>query len=214
MVDKIDRPEAPAPWRIKEPGRTKDDRPSQQQQESKEQKKERFEKRAEGRWQKFDSRTMIIKPMRIALRDIRSLRFRNVTFHGGIVTIEGDLEWMNGRITEGAMLVLAGIEEYMRVKRLPLNAEVPREIWARTDPVEIGIPQERTPSGSFSIEEMEQAEEEEAAEVKRPSFKLLETLGLVNKDTGAFQWATLVLYLLIAVGLALAIHGLLTMTRT
>ena len=80
MVDKIDRPEAPAPWRIKEPGRTKDDRPSQQQEESKEQKKEKFQKRSEeGTWKKFDSRTMTIKTMRIPLRDIRGFRYRNAT---------------------------------------------------------------------------------------------------------------------------------------
>ena len=77
MVDKIDRPEAPPTWRVKEAKRTQDDRPSHQQQESSEKKKEKFEKRSEGKWQKFDGRTLIIKPMRIPLRDIKGILFRN-----------------------------------------------------------------------------------------------------------------------------------------
>ncbi len=213
MVDKIDRPEAPAPWRIKETGRTKDDRPSQQQQESKEKKKEKFEKRAvEGTWQKFDTRTMVIRPVSVPLHTMKGILFRNVTMHSGMVTLEGDLQWADGRVTEGALIRLAGFEEYMRAKRLRAGAEVPRELWAKGDTVEVGIPQERGHSGSFAIEEIEREVIEEREKPRRTSPLAL--LGLVNKRTGKFQWSMLILYVLVATGLALAIHALLTMTRT
>lgn len=213
MVDKVDRPEAPPTWRIKEPSRTKDDRHSQQQEESKEQKKKKFEKREEGRWQKFDSRTMVIRPIRIALRDIRTILYRNVNFHSGITTLECDVHYTNGRTTEGAIIRLGGFEAYTRVKRLQPGSEVPRELWAKSDPIEVGIPQERGYGGAFPGEELERdlAQREELP--KRKSISWLSLIGLKSKKTGKFQWATLILYLLIATGLGLAIHAILTMTR-
>ena len=99
-----------------------------------------------------------------------------------------------------------------RAKRLRHGKEVPREMWAKTDPIEVGIPQERTPSGSFPVEEIEQ-ELAEQQEKKPPRRSLLAMLGLRDKTTGRFQWAVLILYVLIATGLALAIHAMLTMTR-
>lgn len=215
MVDKVDRPEAPPAWKIKEPARTKDDRRSRQQEESKEQKKEKFEKQGgEGQWRKFDSRTMVIKPMRIPLRDIKGFRFCSVTIHSGVATMEADLEWTTGRITEGTMVRLGGFDEYIKAKRLRAGDVVPREMWAKNDPLEVGIPQARGPSGSFPIHEMEQ-EQRVAAQRKQPAMKKswLSMIGLRSKTTGQFQWSTLILYIIIATGLGLALHALLTMTR-
>jgi len=213
MVDKVDRPEAPAPWKIKEPARTKDDRRSRQQEESKEQKKEKFEKRSEGGWQKFDSRTMIIKSVRVPLRDIKGFRFCSVMMHSGVATMEADMEWSTGRMTEGAMVRLGSFDDYIKAKRLQLGDLVPREMWAKNDPVEVGIPQARGPSGAFSMKELEQESrrtKEKKGEIKR---SWLATMGLKNKRTGQFQWSMLILYIIIATGLGLAIHALLTMTR-
>ena len=213
MVDKVDRPEAPPTWKIKEPARTKDDRRSRQQEESKEQKKEKFEKqREEGRWQKFDSRTMVIKPVRVPLRDIKGFRFCSVTMHSGVATMEADLEWTSGRITEGTMLRLSGFEDYVKAKRLSVGNMVPREMWAKEDPLEVGIPQVRASSGSFAAKELEREDRE--ARRQRPQVKrsLLTAIGLKNKRTGQFQWSMLILYGIIATGLALAIHALITMT--
>ncbi len=215
MVDKIDRPEAPAPWVIKQADRAKDDRPSQQQQETAEHKKEKFEKKAqEGRWQKFDSRTMIMKPMRVALKDIRNFRFRGVTIHGGLATMEGDLEWAHGRTTEGVLVNVGGFEEYLHLKRLKPGSEVPREFWSKSDPLDVGIPQERSPSGSFVMAELEQEEITEQRATHAPRTSWLTAVGLVDNRTGKFQWPMLILYLIIATGLTLGLHALLTMTRT
>jgi hypothetical protein len=216
MVDKVDRPEAPPTWKIKEPARTKDDRRSRQQEESKEQKKEKFEKRAsEGRWQKFDSRTMVIKPIRVPLRDIKGFRFCSVTIHSGVATMEADMDWVNGRITEGTMVRIGGFEEYVKANHLSVGEGVPRELWAKSDPLEVGIPQEKAPSGSYAAKELErEAEEERKKKQAIPKKRsLLAMIGLKNKRTGEFQWTMLIFYLLIATGLGLAIHALLTMTR-
>jgi hypothetical protein len=214
MVDKVDRPEAPPTWRIKEAKRTQDDRPSQQQQESAEKKKEKFEKRNEGTWQKFDSRSMIVKPMRIPLRDIKSVIFRNVTMHSGITTMEGDLHWTSGRVTEGAMFGIGGFDEFVKAKRFQPGQEVPREVWAKSDPLEVGIPQERAPSGPFAMEEIErQVAAKRTGTPPRKKRGLLSMLGLIDANTGQFQWAVFILYAIIAIGLALGIHALLTMTR-
>lgn len=127
--------------------------------------------------------------------------------------MEADMDWANGRVTEGAMVRLGGFEEYVRAKRLRSGEEVPRELWAKSDPLEVGIPQEKTPSGSFAAKELEREAEE--AKKKPPPTKrsLLTAIGLKNKRTGEFQWSMLILYLIIATGLGLAIHALLTMTR-
>lgn len=213
MVDKIDRPEAPAPWRIKEPSKTKDDRPSQQQEESSEKKKEKFEKRTEERWQKY-SREVIVKPLKIPLREIKELRYRNVTIRSGITTMECDVIWINGRTTENALITLGGIESYTKAKKLALGAIVPRELWAKSDPIEIGIPQEVSSSGKFTVEELRREDEEIRAKKQKAKYPILVKLGLINKDTGNFQWPVLILYLIVATGLGLAIHAALTMTRT
>jgi hypothetical protein len=216
MVDKVDRPEAPVPWKIKEPAKTKDDRRSRQQEESKEQKKEKFEKRAsEGKWQKFDSRTMVIKPIRVPLRDIKGFRFCSVTIHSGVATMEADMDWVNGRVTDGAMVRIGGFEEYVKAKHLSIGQDVPRELWAKSDPLEVGIPQAKTPSGSFAVQELEREAQEAKKKAPPPTPKrsLLSAIGLKNKRTGEFQWTMLIFYLLIATGLGLAIHALLTMTR-
>lgn len=214
MVERIDRPDAPQPWKIKETGRTKDDRPSQQQEESKEQKKKKFEKRAgEGTWKKLGGRTMVIKQMRVPLRDIKAMRYRNVTMHSGIVTLEADMEWQSGRTSEGVVVRLGGLDTYMKVKHLKIGGEVPREFWALADPLEIGIPVESASSGSFNTEELEREAVNAQKETRKKDHSLLELLGLKSKVTGTFQWAVFFLYIIIALGIGLALHALLTMTR-
>lgn len=215
MVERIDRPDAPQPWKIKETGRTKDDRHSQQQEESKEQKKKKFEKRAEGdAWKKMGGRTMVIKPMRVPLRDIRAMRYRNVTMHSGVVTLECDMEWHNGRTSEGVVVRLAGLDAYMKVKRLKIGDEVPHQLWALADPLEIGVPVESSSSGSFNTEEIgREAAAAQRKEAPRSSRSFLELIGLKSKVTGKFQWAVFFLYIIIATGIALALHALFTMTR-
>jgi hypothetical protein len=217
MVERIDRPEAPQPWKIKETGRTKDDRHSQQQEESKEQKKKKFEKRAEGdKWKKLGGRTMVIKPMRVPLKDIKALRYRNVTMHSGIVTLEASMEWKIGRVSDGVVVRLAGLDAYMKVKRLKIGDEVPRELWAISDPLEVGIPMESSSSGSFNTEEIEReaaAARQKETPKPRTSRSFLELIGLKSRITGKFQWAVFFLYIIIAMGIALGLHALFTMTR-
>ena len=215
MVERIDRPDAPQPWKIKETGRTKDDRHSQQQEESKEQKKRKFEKRAEGdTWRKLGGRTMVIKQMSVPLRDIKAMRYRNVTMHSGVVTLECNMEWQNGRTSDGVVVRLAGLDAYMKVKRLKIGDEVPREIWALADPLEVGVPVESSSSGSFNTEEIERAATaRQRKEAPRPSRSFLELIGLKSKVTGKFQWAVFFLYIIIATGITLGLHALFTMTR-
>lgn len=215
MVERIDRPDAPQPWKIKETGRTKDDRHSQQQEESKEQKKKKFEKRAEGdRWKKLGGRTMVIKPMSVPLRNIKAMRYRNVTMHSGIVTLEASMDWTTGRTSDGVVVRLSGLDAYMKVKRLKIGDEVPRELWAISDPLEIGVPMESSSSGSFNAGEIErEATAERRPEAQRSGRSFLELIGLKSKVTGKFQWAVFFLYIIIAMGIALALHALFTMTR-
>jgi len=215
MVERIDRPDAPQPWKIKETGRTKDDRHSQQQEESKEQKKKKFEKRADGeKWKKLGGRTMVIKPMQVPLRDIKAVKYRNVTMHSGIVTLEASLEWKIGRVSDGVVLRLAGLDAYMKVKRLKIGEEVPRELWAISDPLEVGIPMESSSSGSFNTGEIErEAATARQKEEPQRSRSILEIIGLKSKVTGKFQWAVFFLYIIIATGIALGLHALFTMTR-
>lgn len=215
MVERIDRPDAPQPWKIKETGRTKDDRHSQQQEESKEQKQKKFEKRSEsGTWKKMGGRTTVIKQMSVPLRDIKTMRYRNVTMHSGVVTLECDMEWQNGRTSDGVVVRLGGLDAYMKVKRLKIGDEVPRELWALGDPLEVGVPVESSSSGSFNTEEIERAATTaKRKEVPQPSRSFLELIGLKSKVTGKFQWAVFFLYIIVATGVTLALHALFTMTR-
>ena len=215
MVERIDRPDAPQPWKIKETGRTKDDRHSQQQEESKEQKQKKFERRTnKGTWKKLGGRTMVIKQMRVPLRDIKAMRYRNVTMHSGIVTLEANMDWNNGRVSEGVVVRLASLDTYMKVKHLTIGNEVPRKFWALADPLEVGIPVESASSGSFNTEEIErEAAGTRQAQEQKTGRSFLELIGLKSKVTGKFQWAVFFLYIIITMGIGLALHALLTMTR-
>lgn len=140
MVDRIDRSDAPPPYYITRP---KDAKESQHQQsEQREEQEKRYQKEnAEQAWGKFDRRERTVRALRVSRDQIARCLFRQVVLHSGVGTLQIDVLWRDGRRTNGALVLLRRLEEYLRLKRFTPGQEVPDEFWSRGTMVELGIVQ-------------------------------------------------------------------------
>lgn len=138
MIDKIDRPEAPTPYRI---NAAKDAKESQHQQSTMkdEQEKRRQEEIAGKEWGKFNTRGIRIKPLRTSRNQIERCLFRSVAFHQGLGTLQLDIVWKDKRTTRGALAVVSQLDDFISLKKLQQGQEIPDKYWSHNDVVELGI---------------------------------------------------------------------------
>jgi len=201
MVEKVSKPEAPPAYHILPAKEARDDQSRRQEQEEGE---EAYQKTpAKGDWDKYRSRTMSIKPVRVPRSRIDRILFKNTVLRAGVAILEAAVVWKDGRTTESALFLMSGTEDYMRLKVLKRGQVVPESFWARGAEIEIGIVQGESPSGSWGTKELEREAKEEAG-VKKIS-RFLSAIGLVDPMTGRFQWFILALYLLGVVVVATAV---------
>lgn len=138
MVDKIDRPDAPPPYFITRPKDAKESQ-HQQSQQREEQEKRRQKELLEKDWSKFDRRERVIRAVRTARDQIDRCLFRGVFLHSGVGTLQVDVIWKDRRRTDGALVLLRRLEDYLRLKRLRPGEEVPDKFWSRGSMVELGV---------------------------------------------------------------------------
>ena len=195
MVDKIDRPEAPPAYFIT---RAKDAKESQHEQKGQrdEEGERRQKEQAEKDWSKFDRKTTVIKPLQTKREKIARCLFRTVVLHGGVATLQVDVMWKDGHKTDGALVLLARLDDYLKLKRFAKGQEVPEEFWSRQGRVDLGIiqvissaPQSREISGM-------RAGELPVDEGKPRS--LLEVAGLTDGRCRRIRWGAVAAYLILA----------------
>jgi len=202
MVERVSKPEAPPAYHILPAKEAKDDKSRKEQHEEGEEHYQKGEGKAN--WEKFRGRAMTIKPVRVPRDRIDRILFKNSILRSGVAILEGSVVWKDGRTTESALFLMAGTEDFMKLKRFRKGQVVPESFWAKGPEIEMGIVQVESPSGSWSIREIErEAKEEKPHGRKIPSW--LVKIGLCDPKTGRFQWFVLMLFILGLTIVALAV---------
>ena len=189
MVEKIDRPDAPHPYQI---SRAKDAKEDQHRPPSeREEQERRYQKElAEKEWGKFDSRSITIKPLRVARESVERCLFRSISLNKGIGTLQVDVVWKDGRTTKGALVLVPKLDKFLQLKKLSLGQEVPDQFWSKEQIVEFGIIQIVSQSTGFPRSKRP----EEITATARTKTGLLDNLNLVDLS-GKINWNTAGLYL-------------------
>lgn len=201
MVEKIDRPDAPPPWRINEAKHTAEDR--HQQQNPREEMEEQRRKSVEEKdWSKFGRRTTTIKPLRVPREQVLQCRFRSVNLHSGIGTLEVDVRWRDGRVTPNALMLVTRLEDFIALKKLTPGQPVPESFWARGATVEIGIRQVSGEAAAMTSREILGRQPRPSA--AKPAAHWLSTAGILDPATGKIGWGIALMYLFV---IALALLG-------
>jgi len=203
MIDKIDRPEAPPAYYITRP---KDAKESQhEQQERKDEEGERRRKEAsEKEWSKFDRRTTVIRPHSARREQIRRCLFRGVFLHSGVGTLQLDVIWRDGHKTAGALVLLARLEDYLRLKKFSPGQEVPDTFWSHGGKVEMGLIQVISSGVPSRQGARTEAEGRGARKTSPASPSALEAAGILKHSGRGIRWGVLAVYALLA-GIALMI---------
>ncbi len=197
MVEKIDRPEAPPPYRITKAKESREDQHQSSYNQREEQEKQ-YQKQLEGNeWEKFERRTMVIKPVRVPRARIDRLLFRAAKLHSGTGILQVDVVWRDGRQTRGALVLLTHLEDFIRTKRFKPGETVPDSLWAHGTTIELGIPQrvgeaKRRP-GKPSGAGAKQAPSK--GSLARALPRWLGAIGLIDRSTGKVSWGVMLLYL-------------------
>lgn len=148
MVDRIDKPDAPPPYFISRPKDAKESQ-HQQSQQREEQEKRRQKELLEQGWGKFDRRTRVVRAVRAARAEISRCLFRTVFLHSGVGTLQIDVLWKDGRRTDGALVLLGKLEDYLKLRRFAPGQEVPDSYWSRGATVELGVIEVISPGPAF-----------------------------------------------------------------
>ncbi len=193
MIDKIDRSEAPPPYRINQPKETKEDQ--HQQQNPREEMEREYQRRLEGKqWSKFGQRARTIKPVRVARERISHCLFKAANLHSGIGILQVDVHWKDGRVTANALMLITRLEDFIKLKKLRQGDKVPEELWARGPVVEMGIVQTISESGSFRAQEFRG----DAATPIKPRQSLLSLIGITYGEPRRTNWGLALMYAFIA----------------
>lgn len=125
MVDKVDRPDAPAPWQIKETVATKDrGQREQPQQQPFDQPDEFSSPGSVAEWHKIHREAETRRVMKIERSQVRHLWFRRATMKRQLAVLEMDLELTGGKLYRGAQAILPRFDDYFRIKGYTPGQEV------------------------------------------------------------------------------------------
>ncbi|OGQ21573.1 MAG: hypothetical protein A3I05_03475 [Deltaproteobacteria bacterium RIFCSPLOWO2_02_FULL_44_10] len=145
MVDKIDRPDVPASYRINESKHATDDQHQRRQQP--EDPDAHYQQQAEHEWDKFHRSEQSIKWTKIQTDRVLKCRYQHAALRQGTPFLLADIVWTNGTTTANGLLLLQRFEDVLKLKRLQRLDEVPREFWAYKKEIELGILQSMGQSG-------------------------------------------------------------------
>jgi hypothetical protein len=199
MVEKVSRPDAPPPYRVEPSKETKDDKSRREEEED---RKESFQRKdKESTWEIFSGRSLSVRTVKAPRERIDRVLFSKAVLRGGVCILQTTVVWKDGRRTEPALFMLPRPEDYIKFKPYTRGRPVPEAYWAHGPEVQFGIVEMGSVTGSWNMKEEARKEEAQPGEKRKPS-NLLAALRLIDKNTGAFQWFNLLMYLF---GMALAI---------
>jgi hypothetical protein len=206
MVEKVDRPEAPAPYVVREAKQTKEDR--HQQHNPREDAEREQRKQIEGKeWSKFGRQSAVIKSLRVPRERIARFLYRGATLHSGIGTLMVDVAWKDGRLTRGALMLITRLEDFMRLRKLRPGEQVPEGLWAKGPTVELGIIQRVKGGGGFPGRDIGGRKVQEKQVQAPEKFDPLRSIGIVD-GKGKTNWGLVLLYAFL---IALAVMAVIIM---
>jgi hypothetical protein len=200
MIEKVDRPETPPAYVIREAKQTKEDR-HQRHTPREDAERERKRQMEQKEWQKYGKRDTTIKPLRVPREMILRCLYRFVTLHSGICTLTVDVNWKDGRWTRGALMLVTRLEDFIKLKKLAPGQEVPETLWVKGPMVEMGIIQTVAESGKFPGKDLT-SRRVFAEEEKKIGF--LQTIGLKD-NAGKMNWGLALLYAFLAAMAVMAV---------
>jgi hypothetical protein len=201
MVEKIDRPEAHSPYQITRPKEAKEDQ--HRQPDQREEQEKRYQKElSEKDWEKFDQRTRVIKPLKVARQKIERCLFRNVNLRSGVGLLQVDVVWKDGNITRGALVLLARLEDFIKLKHFRAGENVPDEFWSRGGMVELGILQAASASQAWPSGERAPGPQQAKRSISRGIFSALK---IADSESSRINWGIVALYLFLAAIIVIAI---------
>jgi len=187
MVDKVDRPEARRPYEIREAKQTKEDQ--HYQHNPREDAERQYKEQLEGKkWDKFDAKAVVIKPIKVPREHISKILFRSAKLFKGVGILQFDVIWKDGRKTKGALIRLKRLEDFFQLKKFSPGTEVPESFWGGTPQIEMGIPQAAKQGGSFEIGNKNRNAGMAAPKQGDGWTKLLKALGILDRSTGKMNW--------------------------
>ena len=191
MVDRVDKPDAPNPYRIQSTTETKKDKPHEERAPGQEAKYQQEKRNQE--WGKFQADPDLRKTVRVPLGDILQLKFRRASSRQASPTVNADLVWKDGRTTENVSFLLHNLEDFLKIKNMKPGDPIPPSFWTRGKELEVTIPQGRSGSGPWTMPPMEE-NTASAKQTERPWHAIAIFMGVMDYKTKSWKFSLLFLY--------------------
>lgn len=179
MVDRVDKPDAPPPYRVAQTTEAKKDKPQDERRQEDLPTFKQKEKEESLYREKFQSEAMS-KTFRIPLEEIGRLHFVRATPRHGVPMADAELVAKDGKKIPGVSFLLKNWQDFMRIKNIKTGEAIPEEFWnyGKTH-LEITI-RSVTTSGPWNLRDIEKQREEEPVPIpkgfKKPSWS---TIGFI-----------------------------------
>lgn len=180
MVDKIDKPEAPSPYRVEATTQSKEDK---QKEENRQEDLPTFKKQESTLYrEKFQSEMQPAQTFKVPLEHIKELVFRRALPRHGVPTVEADLIWSDGKKTEGISFLLKRWQDFMLLKNLKPGTAIPNQFWGTPPDLEVTV-RPLTPSGLWHLKTLEETSSKTTKlEKETKSVQLFKKLKWMNEQ--------------------------------
>lgn len=193
MVDRVDKPEAPPPYRVTQTTEAKKDKP---QDERRQEDLPTFKQKDKGEnlyREKFQSEASS-KTFKVPLNEIQRLLFLRAVPRHGVPMVDADLIGRDGKKIPSISFLLKNWQDFMQIKKLKAGETIPPPFWSYGGThIEVTMRSIST-SGPWNLREIEKQREKEPLAVakgfKKPSWS---TIGFIA--FGLMGLAALLLYL-------------------
>ncbi len=160
MINRIDKTDPL--YRVNASKETKKDPHRESKQDKNQQKQQK--KKSKGKyqsipsnnadWNKFGSSSNVLRFITVPCARIKQCIYKTVYMHHGNAQAQIDILWIDDRITEGALLKLNSMDNYIALKKLKSNDPLPSFFWEDKDELELGIIQTMHSSGPFTLSQL------------------------------------------------------------
>ncbi len=126
MVEKIDRPEAPPAYAVREPTESKRDKPKE---ERRQEDLPTFQRQGADPYRgKFQSEAPS-KTFKVPLEEIGRLNFLRAVPRHGVPMADADLVWKDGTKIPGVSFLIKNWQDFMKLKNLKSGEPIPADFW-------------------------------------------------------------------------------------
>lgn len=204
VIDKVDKPELPPSYKIRQTVETRGEKHQKQQDERREEDEYSASSGVKG-WQKFHTDAKNRKALKLRTQDIAKLTFNTVTLQKGLIIIDADVEIINGQIFKNAFLFSTKMETYWNLNKFKQGQEIVINDFIKEPYVEISVihsdGQVRTSSKDLdqttTIKRTRDTEETISLNTGKKASKKISLWPLVYKETNDTNWFAVSFYLVI-----------------